>query len=395
MRGRIRGFCVLFVQAVWIFGGSLSAETAGGAERVEELRSFLAAESRPAVEFVYSLLAERDLVLFDDALHDAVEPWDFYRELVRQPEAIDLDVVFVEVLATSDQPLVDAFLAADKPRLDLLYPALRNDLNGGGWPLETTVDFLLEVHEINRRRPPGRKLRVVGVSNPVFWPGFVRREQYLEFRRVVDLNRDYTMYRVILDAMQNFEAGTKALFLTNTRHAYKAIRNQQGELYWNTGTFFHRFHPDRTAAVRIHSAQLFLSRDPQSGRKKARFDRVDDGAWDAAFAAYGRERIALTLNHGPFGVTDYVGNHMLDALPGQTLADAYDALVFWAPLETIRRSARLAAVYDESTRHELRRRLPIVFGDEDPAQARRAPVERVEEWIGARPEGLHPLTQFP
>ena len=366
------------------------------ATRTEELQAFLEDEAQPALDYVFDLLAERDLLLFDDALHDAIEPWSFYRELIRDPRSKGLDVIFLEVLATSDQPHLDAFLSAPEPDLKLLYPAFRHDLNGGGWPLQTYLDLFLEVHTVNQKRSADRKLRVIGVSNPVYWKGLVEHDQYKSFRRVVDLNRDHTMYRIILDEMGGFDEGRKSIFLTNTRHAYKAIRNGQGELYWNTGTFFHEHHPGRSASVRFHAPQLFLELDPQTGSRKVHFGRLEDGAWDEAFATYGQLQIAIPLNHGPFGAADYVGNHMLNSLAGQSMSDAYDGVIFLVPIETIRRAARTAAIFDASMRRELERRLPIVFGPRaDAVFQSDDPAERVEEWIKLRDPGPHPLAQLP
>ena len=377
-------------------GIALSANAAPNAERVGVLRAFLEVESRPALDTVFSLLDSRDLLIFDDALHDAVEPWDFYRELLRDPRSTKIDTVFLEVLATSDQPFIDEFLAAPELELNLLYRALRDDLNGGGWPLQTYIDFLVEVYEVNRKRPVDQRLRVVGVSNPIYWAGFVDSVQYKDYRRVVDLNRDYTMYRVILEDMGDFDEGQKGLFLTNTRHAYKAIRNRRGRLYWNTGTFFHELHPGSSVAIRFHSAQLFLDRDPGTGQRKVRFGRLEEGNWDAAFASWNRRRIAVPLDHGPFGEAVYVGNHMMDSEAGQTLFDAYDYLIFLAPVETFRRSARSAAVFDGTMRRELERRLPIVFGsDLEESFKASDPAGRVSEWMAVCGERLHPLTQFP
>ena len=38
--------------------------------------------------------------------------------------------------------------------------------------------------------------------------------------------------------------------------------------------------------------------------------------------------IAISLKDNVFGKTDYIGNHMLNVADGQTMYDAYDALIF-------------------------------------------------------------------
>ena len=44
---------------------------------------------------------------------------------------------------------------------------------------------------------------------------------------------------------------------------------------------------------------------------------------------------------------------MLDAAPGQTMYDAYDALIFLAPVETCRQTAMVDFLYTEEFKHEL------------------------------------------
>lgn len=53
---------------------------------------------------------------------------------------------------------------------------------------------------------------------------------------------------------------------------------------------------------------------------------------------------------------------MLDVAPGQTMADAYDALVFLAPLEELHDSATLGFFYTPEFKAELRRRIRLLQG---------------------------------
>jgi len=332
------------------------------------LRADLAHRGRPPVDFVLERLAEVDLVLFDDGLHSAVEPFDFYRELVADPAfRRAVDVVFLEVVALNQQPHLDAFLASGDPR-DLL-PAFRNDVSGtGGIGYRTYLEFLSAIRAANAASPPEERLRVVAVSNPTYWPAITTPAEVELFQRSL-AGRDYDMYRFILAELDGLRSGRKGVFLTNTRHAYTGVRRADGSLFWNTGTFFRQNHPGKTCSIRIHNATLSIERarardaGPRSAQGLERVDyrwvRVDGGLWDRAFALRG-EPVAVPLVGTRFGRAPYLGNHQLDAAPGQTMADAYDAVVYLAPLETLRQSAAMPGLYGPDFRDELARRCRIL-----------------------------------
>ena len=68
--------------------------------------------------------------------------------------------------------------------------------------------------------------------------------------------------------------------------------------------------------------------------------RMDDGAWDAAFARNDNTPVAIPLKGNLFGRHPYMGNHMTNVKPGQSMSDAFDALIFLRPLEETKFSAK-------------------------------------------------------
>jgi hypothetical protein len=92
---------------------------------------------------------------------------------------------------------------------------------------------------------------------------------------------------------------------------------------------------------------------------------MEDGAWDRAFRDHGHQPVAVPFEGTAFGRAPYVGNHVLDVAPGQTMADAYDAVIFLAPLEQLRQTALVGALYTPEFRSELARRLELLYSAED------------------------------
>jgi hypothetical protein len=213
---------------------------------------------------------------------------------------------------------------------------------------------------LNQIIPEEHRLEVIAVSNPTYWSEIRTRKDFELFQKTLRTH-DFTMYKTILLEMEKFESNKKGILLTNTRHAYKEIRNKQKELYWNCGTFFHQWHPGETYSIRFHNVQLFLEKQEQ-----VRFfwDRIADGIWDRAFNAHGTKSVAISLKDNVFGNEPYVGNHMLNVAPDQIIYNAYDGLIFLGPLEKMHKTAIVDFIYTEDFKKELKRRYQIIYSKE-------------------------------
>ena len=331
----------------------------------------LEAHGREPLAFVLDRLERNDLVVFDDALHTLVEPFGFYQRLVREPRFREqVRFVFLEAVPLNQQGHIEAYLAAPDEDPRLLYPAFQNSVSGDGFPYATYFELLGTIYEVNRSVPDSERIRVIPVGSPTYWSE-IRTPRDLEvFRQGLDAY-DYTMYSMIRSTLGS---GAKGIFLTNTRHAYQAIRHADGSLYWNATTYFHEREPGRAYSIRFHAPQLVIERvrEDTTGtrttqgmeRMDYRWDRMEEGAWDRAFRDYG-EAVAIPLEGTAFGEARYVGNHMLDVLPGQTMADAYDAVIFLAPLEDLHQTAFVGSIYTPEFRGELARRLALLYSEED------------------------------
>lgn len=330
------------------------------------------AQAPSPLEFVLNKFQRHELLIFDDAMHTAVEPWRFYIELIKSP-AFHGQVrnIFLEVLPVNFQPAIDAYLASPVDDPTILYPALQaaSDL---GWAYQSYIDLLQAVRAVNRKLPAGKRLRVIGTDQPSYWP-LMQTKRDWELSMVSGEARDYHMFAVTASQLDWFKKGEKGILLTNTRHSYKGIRNARGELYWNAGTFFQQHRPGKTYVVRIHHAALELKpRTAPAGvgtregleRASVRWIRMEDGAWDCAHKSTGYRPLGFDLHGTPFGNAAYVGNHMMDAQAGQTMLDAYDGLIFLAPIESMRSTAR-ADIYTPAFRKELVRRLRVMHSEDE------------------------------
>src|SRR5262249_30187332 len=159
-----------------------------------------------------------------------------------------------------------------------------------------------------------------------------------------------------------------------TRHAYKGIKRKGGQYFWNTGTFFAQWHPGKTHSVRLHNVSLSIQAlkkaDPKTGESLEGMERIDfkfvrmaRGLWDTAYRAHGNQPVAIPLTGNVFGQEPYIGNHQLDAKPNQKIQDAYDALIFLAPLEKLRQTAQVDFIYTPAFKEELKRRYRLIHSE--------------------------------
>ena len=94
------------------------------------------------------------------------------------------------------------------------------------------------------------------MGSPAYWSEIRTPRDVEVFRQGLEAY-DYTMYAMIRSTLGS---GGKGIFLTNTRHAYQAIRHADGTLYWNATTYFHERDPGRAYSIRFHAPQLVIER---------------------------------------------------------------------------------------------------------------------------------------
>ena len=180
--------------------------------------------------FILYNLDRYDLILFDDALHTAVKPFEFYQDLIKNVDfQKKVKYIFLEAVSVIQQPALDAYFESKVDDITLLYPAFQNDFSGTGWPFKTYFDLLQTIWKINTTLPVKDRLKVIAVNAPTFWKE-INTPKDIDLFRLSLAGNDYTMYKIILSYLDNFQSGKKGIFLTNTRHAYKEIKNLENKL---------------------------------------------------------------------------------------------------------------------------------------------------------------------
>ena len=363
----------------------------------KKLQKDLSKHGKDPTKYVLDKIHKHDLLVFDDGFHHAEEPFLFYEELVRNPEfSKNLDFIFIEVFHTDAQESLDLFFDAPSKEFSILYEVFQHDYSGYGWPYESYINLLSTIWDVKHQIHEISRLKVIAVSPPIYWEAIQSKKDYDRFLKTLD-TRDYFMYHTILMQMENFKKGKKGIFLTNTRHAYKIIYNQSGEPYWNTNAFFDHFYPEKTFSIRFH--HLFLSvvkkkeviqeHNTSEGLENFEFSFIQaaNGLWEKAFCKNQGLKVGLDFKHTAFGRTPYLGNHSLNIQKNTLMSDAYDGLIFLAPVEKIGKSRRTVFFITESFKLELKRRIEILQGDNLQEFLNASNVTSLGDWINIFAKG--------
>ena len=359
------------------------------------------------IHFILDKLNNHDLIIFDDALHTAVEPFEFYQNLIQNPAfQKKAKYIFLEVVSVNQQPALDAYFDSEVDDLSLLYPAFQNDFSGTGWPYQTYFDLLQTVWKTNATLPVQDRFKVIAVNAPTYWQE-INTSTDVDLFRLSIAGNDYTMYKIILSYLDNFQSGDKGIFLTNTRHAYKGIKKRNNQYYLNCGTFFYLYNPGKTYSVHFHNISLSFEGekdiDPNTPKTTegledviVKWVRMEKGIWDSAFEENGNVPVAFDLSDTPFGRAEYIGNHMLNVAPSQTMQDAYDALIFLAPVEIQHQTAMVDYIYTDKYKQELERRSKFLYTKEQidqmlSAYGLKSERDFIDNYFVYKPEVLQPL----
>lgn len=320
------------------------------------------------VRFAIEKLSSYDILVFDDGLHTAAQPFEFYQSLVRDDGFTASEkYVFLEAVPVNRQSALDAYLNAAKENEALLYPAFQD---GFGWPYRTYFDLLKTIRDVNKGLSEEKRIKVIGVGTPAMCAEIRTPQDFQIYNDTNWIARDYHMYGMIRAALDGFASGKKGIFLTNTRHAYKNLLLAGDRRVWSATAFFDEWYPGHVYSIRFNTPVLLVkARAAQSdgaatteGLEGFEFGwgRVADGLWDEAYEHYGAGKpVAIELKGTPFATAPYAGNLMLYTKNGETMGNANDAVIFAGPIEDLKRTAMIGGVYTPAFQKELARRYRV------------------------------------
>ena len=109
------------------------------AQRQQDYYNVIRNQGEEPITFIANKIKIHDLIIFDDALHSAVEPFEFYcTYLSKNPKSVDY--VFLEVIPITAQEYIDSFLNNSTKDTTILEEVFQQDFRYG-WPYETYLNL--------------------------------------------------------------------------------------------------------------------------------------------------------------------------------------------------------------------------------------------------------------
>lgn len=326
---------------------------------IENYVHFLAKQRQSPVDYILGLFEKNDLVVLCERAHAEVTQYDLIYDLVSEPRFQNqVGLIFTELgtsalMSSLESFLLDDTLSEAQVNERLRYLAQNFDF-GPVWKKTNIFDFLRKLHYLNCSLVQERRVHVFPSGIEVHWPEMTK-ERWTEVCKQLG-RRDGIMAENIITRFKELrqtKPQTKALVIMNYRHAFPHLKSQSGRRVENTTGFLMDAFPGRVANVMINSVGF----RPGTTDQRALLAALQEGKWDAAFAAVENPSVAFDFRSSPLGedAFDYFPfiAHRL------RYQDVFTGFVFFKPLEAHRHSLGLPGLIDESFADELMRRESI------------------------------------
>lgn len=320
---------------------------------------FLEQQRQPPVDYILGLFETNDLVVLCERAHAELTQYDLIYSVVSDPRfQRQVRNIFTEVGTSALRPAVEALLTdgtLTDAQVDekLRYIAQNFDFDPV-WEKSNIFDFLRRLQYLNRSLAPDRKVHLYPSGIEFRWTDMTR-EKWTAFTKQLG-RRDQIMAENVISRFKELrqtQAQTKALVIMNYRHAFPHLPisvNRQAE---NTTGFLLGAFPGKVANVMINSVGLL----PGTTDQRVLMTALQQGKWDAAFAAVGNPSVGFDFRGSPFGQD---GFDYFPFIPHQgCYQEVFTGFVFFKPLEAHRMSFGLPGLIDTSFGQEYLRRAVI------------------------------------
>jgi hypothetical protein len=122
-----------------------------------------------AVQGVVGAFNHHSVVIIGER-HWLRQAGDFYIRLVRDPSfQKTVQNIVVEFASRQNQPLLDKYIAGDDVPFEQLCRIWRDTTKVGSWESPIYAEWLAAIREVNQKRPPNHRLRVLAGDTSVDW----------------------------------------------------------------------------------------------------------------------------------------------------------------------------------------------------------------------------------
>lgn len=311
-----------------------------------------------AKEYILSLFDTHDIVVLCEREHRELTQYDLILQVVSDPAFRKKGgMIFTEIGANNLNPQLNNFLQDYSLTPQQVEQKVRwFHRNATFFPIweKYSWSYLAQrLYELNRSNR----------NTPVEWypsdaPSYMEKPSVEQIKQIDALTdtRDSLMADYIIRQIRQKNAGTKALVIMNYRHAYgPGFQRAPGQKGDNVARYLFEAFPGQCANVMTNNIKPLIG----STDTKAVIAPVQDGKWDAAFAATRTDNVGFDFSESPFG------RDLFDYFPfnsvGQTYADVFTGFVFYTPIADYKVATGIPHIAEEGFTEEYSAREQLKY----------------------------------
>jgi hypothetical protein len=353
---------------------------------------YINSETISAKEYVLGLFKTHDIVIICERLHPEFTQYDFLLDVISDKRFISkVGNVFTEVGVSSLNPSLNTFLHnknLSKAEQDEQILDFRRDLMWSVLWEPSNYTYLLEsIYNINSKLDDNDAINLYPSDIPFDW----KKADSLYFATAVlplIKNRDSVIASQIIGQFDQIKNSSskhkKALVIMNYRHAFNNnFYTQEGKQIKNVALFLFKQYGNKVANVLLNC---------NGWDKKDNALLLQQGKWDAAFAATGNKSKGFNLVNTPFGKDSF--DLWVPGNAGFTYQDVFTGFVFYNPIEVQKLITGIPGFLDSAyldeffRRYRLSRFVPTnmrQFSDDEITQLKKNPQD-IERDINEKKE---------
>ncbi|RXK83594.1 hypothetical protein [Filimonas effusa] len=335
MKASIFSILICALSASFCLGQNYSPE-------ISEQVAFLKTQHTSAKDYILGLFKKHDIVVLCERHHGELTQYDLIYDIVSS-KAFQKEVgtVFTEVGSIDNRQKVQEFIhtsfkTEEQKRLQQL-DTYRGMAHYGIWEMTNFYTFIGKLNTLNTSLGKNEKLElfVSDIRHPNSGELASVESVKSYFKNIVE-HRDSLMAQNIIatfDSLKSRDGHKKALVIMNYRHAFSKSFDIH---YRNTGDYLKEKYRDAFANVLINTAAPLPQVSKESQNKPKIYQDmsetlIQDGKWDAAFQASGKDDIGFDFKNAPLGKDHF------DLFPFTQHQETYEGIftgfVFYLPLE--------------------------------------------------------------
>lgn len=358
--------------------------------------NYLNNHTNSAKEYVFGLFKTHDIVIICERMHPEFTQYEFLMDVISDKRFInEVGNVFTEVGVSSLNPALNTFLQTknlSKKKQEEQIINFRRDLMWAVIWEPSNYTYLLEsLYNINSKLAKHDAVNLYPSDIPFDW----QKADSLYFKTTVlplIKDRDSVIASQIIkqfDIIRNSSSKhKKALVIMNYRHAFNNnFYRKDGKQIKNVALFLFEHYGNKAANILLNC---------NGWDKKDNSLLLQQGKWDAAFAATGNKSSGFNLMNTPFGKDSF--DLWVPGNAGFTYKDVFTGFVFYNPIEAQKLISGVPGFLDSAYLDEFFRRYQLTrfvptnmkkLTDEEIAQMKKNPQD-IKRYINEKKEGQLP-----